>query len=283
MKLSPTAQRQFAILDSARSARKLLNPTKAKPTKSPTLLSWIARPFNAKTGSIPTAYCGQSLRDMKATCEGCALLNRTRIGNDDDADEFAQCYSWNGTPTIGFMSMARAATADRSNHNMKRTAGVKAGGRYSLSNALAKRRSSARAARIGALGDPSGVERKSLWSAVRAVRKAGLSVLSYTHMWRAWRNRGLKTCCLASCESTSQADHAIAEGWIPAAIVPSSAWSGESTVTTPGGASLVVCPAQRRDATTCNDCRFCDPAAPIWRAGKVKGVAFVNHNEVKSL
>jgi len=232
--------------------------------------TWISRSHDKKTGPIPAAYCGQSIEEMKGTCTGCALRDRI-------------CYAWKGTPKLGFGAMARVATEGRTAFDMRDTPATRPGGRYALDSALQNRHPKARAVRIGMLGDSSRVTRRVFWRTVRTIRRAGLTILNYTHFWREYRNRSLRRAAMASCDTLADADDAIGTGWVPAAIVPGTDHHDIdptiATVDTPAGNPLLVCPAQRTaNRITCNACRLCDPGNPFWvRQDRVRGIAFYQH------
>ena len=240
---------------------------------APISFLWQTRPTNAKTGVIPTAYVGHSYDDAKASCVGCAIR--------------AKCYAYAGTPKMGMMSMVKAA-AGKPFSSAAGTPAVAPGGRYSLSGALAARKSTARATRLGAIGDPSRVGKREFHSAVKTIRALGLRVLGYTHFWREYRNRGLRGSLMASCDTLGQADDALASGWRPAAITEMKVYCPDGsklplssipkTFETPAGETLVTCPAQRKghDRITCNECRLCDPSHPFWARAKAIGVAFLD-------
>jgi hypothetical protein len=211
---------------------------------------WVTRPSNRKTGEIPTGYIGTSRAEAWDSCEGCALR-----GNG--------CYAWAGTPLMGFASALRG----------RREVPY----RYTIEGALSLRSKLARAIRFGALGDPSAASSKTLRKASKLARSAGLAVLGYTHHWRRVSKQTLRTMLMASCDNVAQADVAISQGWKPAAIVPqfSANPRGEST---PLGARLLRCPAQKTKTVTCNDCRLCDPQNPYWeKQTSYVGIAFQDH------
>lgn len=76
-----------------------------------------------------------------------------------------------------------------------------------------------------------------------------------------------------SCETERQADNAIANE-LPAVVVVS---SGEKRTTwrTESGNTVLVCPAQRNDSTTCADCMLCH------KRGKKVIIAFLAHGTSK--
>ena len=238
--------------------------------------TWISRASNLKTGPIPTAYVGQTIQEAKDSCSGCALLEGIPRENGKG---HTKCYAWQGTSKLGFGSMSLKATSGKSSKDMTGTPALEPGGRYSIEFAISNRHPRARAARLGALGDPSRVRRRIFKSGVKRLRAAGLAVLGYTHFWRGKRrNQGLRTDLMASCDNIGQADDALALGWKPAAIVDYDPGPNVSIVVTPGGARLLVCPAMRKKRITCDDCRMCDPSAAVWQAGKIHGIAFPDHS-----
>lgn len=214
-------------------------------------LTWVARTPNRKTDDIPTAYVGATVAEARASCEGCALLERT-------------CYAWKGFANVSFPKIVERRRADPA--------------RYSIERALEGRWKGARAIRIGAMGDPSSADRAALLRAVALAATAGLATISYTHFWREERAAGLEGLCMASCEDVDDADDAIAAGWTPAVILP---WDHVRevgpTFVLPSGGLGVVCPAQTK-GTTCNDCRMCWLGHPVWTAGKVAAIGFVDHS-----
>lgn len=242
--------------------------------------SWVSRSTNSKTGDIPTMYAGSSVEQLQRSCVGCALAPAPI--NPRASERTTKCYAHGGSPKLGFGAMVKAGTNGRSVRDMRGTDAVLPHGRYSLENAMLKRSTWARAVRLGAIGDGARVAKKELRRIVRVVRRARLAVLAYTHFWREYRNRGLKSIFMASCESLSQADDAINAGWIPAAVLPGSSHKNPSdlvraTVRTPDGNTLIVCPAQRAEKVTCNACRLCDPTHKQWRNAKYSGIAFLEH------
>jgi hypothetical protein len=76
-----------------------------------------------------------------------------------------------------------------------------------------------------------------------------------------------------SCESETQVDDAIAHN-LPAVMVAKSTES-RTTWHTKGGNVVVVCPAQRSDTVTCNDCMLCH------KRGKKVAIAFLAHGTSK--
>lgn len=212
---------------------------------------WIPRVRNTTTGDVPTLYVGASPTETRASCElaHCPLLPQSAGGPAGSGD--VQCYAWCGTPRL---AISRA------------WARVARGGDASLERALELRNPRATIARLGALGEPYALGRDRLRAIDRLIRSEGLGILNYTHAWR--RARWLARFALASCETPTQADTALARGFRAALIVPSN--SRAKTRRTPAGNKAVLCPA-KQGLTVCNDCGLCDPIKP----GPI--VVFPNH------
>ncbi len=218
-----------------------------------TELTWVLS-NNSKTGVVPTAYVGTTRDEARASCQGCPMLgDRT-------------CYAWGGTPRMAFSTIVKARRRDPS--------------RYSLGAVMARlarrRRGRARVVRLGALGDPARARRRDIREALSAARTHGMTVLGYTHAWRTAKARDMRGTLMASCDTPTQADEALRAGWRPAAIIPAA--PAGPIYQTPGGARLLVCPAQRKpDTMTCDRCAMCSPSAPVWTAGRIDGIAFIPH------
>lgn len=211
-------------------------------------LLWV-RANNTKTGAIPAAYVGATVEEAWKSCQGCSLRDSRK------------CYAWTGTNRMIFKGQHVERFAEDP-------------GRFSLAAVLARVKG-AKAARLGVLGDPSRASRMSVKVSIAVLRFLRLAVLAYTHFWREAANQDLRGDFMASCDTVEEADEALALGWRPATILP---WDHVAkTFTTPAGAPGVVCPAQTKDAVTCNSCRMCDPRHPVWAAGKVKAIGFINH------
>lgn len=235
---------------------------------------WAARSSNVKTGDVPTAWVGLDKAACLSSCTGCKLAPKS-IGGD------GSCYSHSGSPAVAASSIRKAAARglDRS-----------------LAAALNSASRAARMVRYTAIGDGGRVAPGVADSIVQQVKAAGLSFVGYTHHWREpqvaadWRGR-----LMASCDNLCEADDALAAGWRASAVVPE---DHPARSVTPGGATVVVCPAQlaeerqerqaqrdrydynggnRARSVTCNDCRLCDASRP----GPV--IAFREHgNGVKA-
>jgi len=226
------------------------------PIAPPFRLTWIAQTTNSKTGNIPSAYVGETFEECRKSCEGCPLL--------DDL-----CYAQHGLAVASLMKIEER----RKTNSVRFSAEY-----YSLDGALSRRHPSARAARIGAMGDPARANPMEIERAKVKLDEAGLVLLSYTHFWRESSAQHLRSTCLASCEDVSEADEAISMGWIAALLLP---WdyliNNGPRITTPEGRSGFVCLAETKE-TTCNECRLCWTGHPVWAAGKVDLVGFVDHS-----
>lgn len=212
-------------------------------------LLYTARSENAKTGNVPTAWIGPSIEEARKTCEGCPLL------------ETSTCYAHVGSPRLAAGMIYKTA---------KRKPKA-----YTLKAALKGAHPKARFVRATGLGDLARVDSRTRERDMCEIRANGFGILGYTHFWREARAAALRGELMASCNNPREADEALAAGWIPAAIVPE---ADGAFYTTPKGAKLVVCPAQRKPGVvTCNDCGLCDRHSPAWDARKVDGVAFIAH------
>jgi hypothetical protein len=212
-----------------------------------TSFTWAISRDNRKTGPIPTGWVGDSFDAATESCKGCKL-HPSREGG---------CYAWSGNVRRGFGSILRAAS--------------KRPERYALAWVLAMAPRFARYARLGALGDPSGVRKREYLQVVETIRSEGLGVLSYTHMWRRKAGDYLRLSSRASCDSLAEADEAADRGWSVAAILP---WNYPAAkFRTPAGREGIVCPAQLRDVT-CNQCGLCD----VQGRGSEVVVGFLDHS-----
>jgi NAD-dependent dihydropyrimidine dehydrogenase PreA subunit len=239
----------------------------------PSDILWAATSSNVKTGNVPTAWVGLTKAACRESCRGCPMAPRD-VGGD------GSCYSHSGSPAIAHASIRKAAASGKDR---------------SLTAALRNAARSARMVRLSAIGDMGRMAREHADAIVDTIKTAGLAVVGYTHHWReeapreAWRGR-----LMASVGGLAEADEALAAGWRAAAVVPE---DHPARSVTPGGATVVVCPAQvaearaaKRDrydynggnaavgrSVTCNDCRLCDASRP----GPV--IAFREHgNGVKA-
>lgn len=220
-------------------------------------LLWLATTPNRKTGCVPTAYIGTTLEEVRDSCRGCPLLEK-------------QCYAWAGWNR---MAMTRHERGHRQNPR-----------RYQLDDVLKRVLKSARFARIGAMGDPAHADRRNLRADLRKLERAGLAVISYTHFWREPYAQDLQDVCMASCETVEDARAALGRGWRPAMVLPWDHYETSGQRFYLGPQEGIVCPAQiPRDpasgrAVTCNTCQLCRPEHPVWSAGKIQAIGFLDHS-----
>jgi hypothetical protein len=200
--------------------------------------------IHPKSGVVPTRY-------SDAAKESCKAVKCPLFGNG--------CYAWNSTGGMALSSHAKKAAT---------------GADMSFAAILPKVARSARMARITAIGDAGAIPEQAR-DAINAVRNAGLAAVGYTHGWRDIA-ASLAGMLMASCENGTDADTAVDAGWRAATILPSDApMTGNRT---PKGRPIVVCPAQRNDAVTCNTCRLCDAG----RSGPVIGFIVHGNQEGKA-
>lgn len=200
---------------------------------------WTVSVGNEKTGPIPTQYVGLTRDETWDSCEGCNLR----------PDKDGGCYAWNGNSARGANSVRKATARGRA---------------ADLVSVLARTPRSAKAVRLGAIGDPSRVDRKTLYADVDHARAEGFKVLGYTHMWRREPHNGrLKREVLASCETLEQAEIALSKGWLVTVAGPESV------------EGMVTCPHYARPEVQCNRCTLCD--VPTLRRTGFKGVVFPAH------
>jgi len=215
---------------------------------------WLAQTPNLKTGNVPTGYVGTTLAEVRSSCVGCPLL---------DGD----CYAW-----AGHARGAMMRHEERYHQEPER---------FSVDSVLKRRRKTARIARLGAMGDPAHAERDGLWGDLDKLRSADLQVVSYSHFWREDYAQDLRDVCMASCETAEDAENAIAMGWKPSLILPWDHYmtSGRRFYLNDGHDEGIVCPAQLKPgAVTCNDCRLCCVSHPVWKAGRLKAIGFLDHS-----
>lgn len=217
---------------------------------------WLATTSNIKTGPVPTAYIGTTVDEVRESCQGCPLLD-------------CGCYAWAG---LNRVAMHRHEEGYKENPE-----------RYLLSNVLKRVRKQARFARLGAMGDPAHADRRQLRADLHKLERAGLATISYTHFWRHKYAEDLRDVCMASCETAEEAEEALDMGWRPAMILP---WdhhhsSGPRFYLSPQEdevAQGLVCPAQTKEAVTCNSCQLCRVDHPAWSAGKIHAIGFLEHS-----
>lgn len=201
---------------------------------------WTARSNNKKTGDIPTGWVGEKKEETAASCKGCQMFKNT-------PNEKYSCYAWRGMVHTGLNRVQTTAAARPDD--------------YSLKVALAKRAKTAKAVRLGSIGDPGAIPIKLMRSYAKYIRSQGLSILCYTHRWRKLSAAWYKL-SMASCDTVEQVDEAASKGWRTTVIVPSS-FINVKRFKTPQGRDVVIYPAMRAahlgvKAITCNECRLCD-------------------------
>jgi hypothetical protein len=209
---------------------------------TPDQILWAPRSRNVKTGNVPTAWVGLDKTACRESCRGCPMAPRD-VGGD------GSCYSHSGSPAVAHASIRKAAQR---------------GYDRSLAAALNGARKAAKMVRLSAIGDVGRMARQHADGIVDTIKAAGFAVVGYTHHWReaqaadSWRGR-----LMASVGSLAEADEALAQGWRAAAVVSK---DHPARSVTPGGARVVVCPAQlaedRGASVTCNACRLCDASRP---------------------
>lgn len=211
---------------------------------------WASQTQNRKTGNMPTGLVGATPAETRRSCRGCALLD-------------AGCYAWSGT--VGWHMAATQEKARVDPHQV------------TLEQALGQRLVSARAARLGSIGDPGRLPYARAKAIQEQLDAAGLALLAYTHFWKKrggysaapQRNKEIM---MASCDSIAEADEAIDRGWKAAAI--GRHHEPGPVVKTPRGRRLLLCPAQStHNQTQCNECLLCDPR----RLVRYDGIVFRAH------
>jgi hypothetical protein len=233
-----------------------------------------------KLGAIPTIYVGATLDDSRESCRkaGCRLLKGIR---DPETGLLKKCYSQFGQVAKGHIVLQKAEARNP--------------GRYSLDYALRARRADARVVRMGMNGNPStGWSLKQGKAIVGKILLEGLKPISYDHAWRQLKGEAKRfwsKWSMASCESESDADRAISEGWRASLVGEHRKYGlkdgraiiqGPHTWETEGGNTAQVCPAVvkpvkvmlrgpdgiRRDyghgikGHDCNNCGLCVASEP---------------------
>lgn len=125
-----------------------------------------------------------------------------------------------------------------------------------------------RSVRLGSYGDPAAVP-APIWTFLLG---QAASHTGYTHQWRRPYAAGLKSLCMASCDSISDEWDAMAMGW------------RTFTVIARGGAiraNQIVCPASKEAGykTTCEKCRLCDGSSGL--GDQRKDIVIVVHGATK--
>jgi hypothetical protein len=120
-----------------------------------------------------------------------------------------------------------------------------------------------RIVRIGSYGDPAAIPARHWKSLIR--RAAGHT--GYSHQWRQWFARGLRSIVMASADSASDRDTARAMGWRTFRV---------RTADEPLAAREIMCPASDEAGfkRQCITCKACDGAA---RGSVQASVAIVVH------
>ncbi len=206
---------------------------------------WTPSTHNSKTGPIPSAYIGTTFKETEKSCGDCPQFGNKKLGIT------RTCYAYNGLINMATRYIQKGYKKNK-------------GQGYGLLEALAKRRESAKACRIGVLGEPTAVGVKNYKRTVDRIRKEGLAVLSYTHQWRKLTSSYWKKNIMASCDKVEEVDEAAKLGWRTTVILPAS-FTGKR-LQSPGGQDIVVCPAiltknlglSDDKLSTCNSCRLCD-------------------------
>lgn len=120
-----------------------------------------------------------------------------------------------------------------------------------------------RAVRIGSYGDPAAIPARH-W---RALIRRAVGHTGYTHQWRQWFARGLRSIVMASADSALDRDTARAMGWRTFRV---------RTAEEPLAAREIICPASPEggDRRQCITCQACDGAP---RGATQASVAIIVH------
>lgn len=193
---------------------------------------WTAETSNSKTGNVPTGWVGTSIEEARHTCKGCPLLDNG-------------CYAHQGSPRIGFSSLIKK---------------YREGADRSLSTALQRKHKRAKMVRLGALGDPAGVNVAQATDIKNQVKEAGIDLIGYTHFWRRPHAAKIwKGSLMASCDTVQDLKDAIRNGWRATIVVPEDYPIRSKIKVGAKEHPILVCPAQTSNGkVTCNDCRLCD-------------------------
>lgn len=181
------------------------------------LTAW-PRSANAKTGDIPSFAVGRTIAETTATCTGCGL--------------FASCYAHKGTSRMAAKSAQKSA-------------------KHSIVSAFADRAPTARAVRVGSIGDPARARREELALVRRLAEESGLYVLGYTHFALS-DGADLRGGFMASVDTLEEAMTGRFQGWRMAIVAPEGT---TGTFRAPDGRKIVQCPATAAlGRVTCNTC-----------------------------
>ena len=224
-----------------------------------------ARSTNTKTGDIPQIAIGTTRKESIASCQAasCDFLATKHGGKGatyrEDGTQVPLCYAQYGTPAFAHSAMIRSAENEKDK---------------TLRTAMRNSVRSARMIRLGSIGDPGSLSVTDGKYIRRTADKARVKLIGYIHGWvrttvetQQWRGH-----IMASCDTLTEADTAIAAGWRPAVILPKD--YDKPTFTTPGGTTGRVCKAQLPNSRfTCNTCLMCDgdPTKPP--------VGFIDHSK----
>jgi len=205
-----------------------------------------ANSTNTKTGNVPSIWIGATRKESIQSCVdvGCPLLHK-KAGGQGGGDNNL-CYAQHGTPKMAHATMCKSAANGKD---------------YSLSNAILHGSRAAKMVRVGAIGDPAALSPIDSAYIRQTIKRAGLSLVGYTHGWMMKTARHWRGSLMASCDTLEQADQAIAHGWRAAVVLPYD--HTERKITTPDGHTVIVCPAiLQPEIVTCNNCRLCDASIP---------------------
>ena len=201
---------------------------------------------NLKTGNVPTIWIGATRSESIRSCieVGCALLHK-KHGGQGGGDN-PTCYAQSGTPAMAHSSISKAADNGKD---------------YSLEHALNHGSRAAKIVRVGAIGDPAALSPIDSAYIRQTIKRAGLSLVGYTHGWLMKTAQHWRGSLMASCDNLEQADQAIANGWRVAVVLPYDHIDRKTY--TPDGHTVIVCPAiLKPEIVTCNSCILCDASKP---------------------
>jgi hypothetical protein len=219
---------------------------------------------NLKTGNIPTLAIGATLDESR---ESCAAVRCPLLATGSDGP---MCYAQYGSQARGHSSGTASAARKKIDRTSPRA----------MVRAIADRVVSARAVRVGSIGDAAYMRRDVLFAFVDEARRVGLAVVGYTHGWRDTVAADLRTVLMASCDTLADVDAAKAEGWRPTVVVAGDdiARLEAGTLRSPQGTPILECPAIKaarkgvaEGVVTCNNCRLCDASKPG------PAIGFVDH------
>lgn len=210
-------------------------------------LFWFATSANKKLGDMPHAVVGATAKETWESCEGCGLRE-------------TKCYAWERSNTTRNFVLPKIEKGLKKDPE-----------RYTIDSALKRRAKTARYVRLATIGDPARADREELLRSVRLAGDAGLGVLGYTHFWAG--NPELSPLLMASCDTPAEAEEAVSQGWRATTLLP---WDYKGATFGVAGSLGVVCPAQRKDAVTCNSCGLCSNTHRS--ASRVAAIGFLDHS-----